>query len=427
MHESFLHYVWQMQYFRKDYLSTTSGEAIEILWPGQINSDAGPDFSGARIKIGTMNWVGSVEIHTTSSAWIEHQHTNDSAYDNVILHVVWKHDLEIQRRDSTLIPTLELRNRVNETLIRTYRQLITSSLAIPCQDSFPRVKEIKKFSMLDRALLQRLERKAVEVVALYEQNGSNWEETLYQLLARNFGFKVNADPFMQLARLLPLKIIQKQAGSLEQVESLLFGQAGFLDSKIRDPYFGLLQREHRILSQKYELKDRRMSPAQWKFLRLRPANFPTLRLAQLSAILYHRKNLFSEIVESGPGHSLQQIFEAVPSTYWQTHYRFARRSTANLHRLGIDGINNILINTVVPVWVGYGKQSDQPMLVDRAVDLLQQLPAEENKITRLWSNLGWQVRSAFDSQALLELHSHFCLPRKCLNCVIGTHLMNPTA
>lgn len=424
MNESFIHYLWQMQYFRKEKLTTTSGESIDIRWPGQLNADAGPDFTGARIGIGGINWVGNVEIHVHSSNWVTHGHDADPAYDNVILHVVWKYDKDIVRKDATLIPTLELAGRVDEKLIYTWRQLVTSALAVPCKRSFPQVEEVRKRSMLDRSLFQRLERKGREVLSLLAINKHDWEETNYQWLARNFGFHVNAEPFFQLARHLPLAVIRKQASHLEDVEALLLGQAGFLDGNFKDPYFQERKRDHRLLIHKYELASVKMNQSQWKFLRMRPANFPTLRLAQFGALIYHRQHLFSDLVELPP-EALPPFLDIEPSSYWTTHYRFARRSPARAHRLGTDSICNLIINAVVPVLVGYARITDQQKLLDKAVAILEQLPPEENRITRLWTDLGLSLRSAFDSQGAIEWYNNSCRPHACLTCVIGSSLVNP--
>src|SRR5436190_4111387 len=275
MQESFLHYLWQMQYFNKKDLATTDGESIEVFSQGILNTNSGPDFSNARLKIGAIAWVGSVEIHLNASGWFEHHHDTDRSYDNVILHVVWQNDKSITRHDLTPMPTLELRGRVDESLIRSYRQLISSSFAIPCQRSLPQVNAITRLSMIDKVMMARLERKAIEVLKLYEQNDNSWDETFYQLLSRNFGFKVNGDPFFQLSKLLPLKLLLKQGDKLEHLEALLLGQAGFLDATKGDEHFITLRREHKVLAQKFSIHDKRISKAQWRFLRLRPANFPT--------------------------------------------------------------------------------------------------------------------------------------------------------
>ena len=427
MQESFLHYLWQMQYFNKRELLTTAGETIEIFSLGVLNTDAGPDFANARIKIGQIAWVGSVEIHLLSSGWLDHHHDEDRSYDNVVLHVVWRHDKVITRNDKTPLPTLELKGRVDATLINTYRRLINSSFSIPCQRSLPGVDHLTKLSMLEKVLMQRLERKAEEVQTIYKQNRNNWEETFYQLLARNFGFKINAEPFFQLARLLPLKLLLKQADKQDQIEAMLFGQAGFLDASKGDDYYLKLRREHRLLAQKYSLQQKKMSKAQWRFLRLRPANFPSLRLAQLGSILHHHQNIFSAVRECENVTSLLQLFTVPPSYYWLNHYQFTKKSKNEEHALGKPSIENIIINTVVPVWVAYGKLSDEQSYIDRAVQVLQQLPAEENKITRAWKNVGMTTQTSFDSQALIELYNSFCQQKSCLNCAIGASLMRPSS
>ena len=426
MHESFLHYIWQMQYFDKKELQTIDKEEIGIFSAGTHNTNAGPDFTNARIKIGSIDWVGSVEIHTQSSEWINHRHGLDKAYDNVILHLVWQHDKVILRSDKTALPTLELRGRVDESLIHTYRKLVDSSFSIPCARSLAAVDDLIKLSMMEKALMERLERKAEEVKVLYRQNENSWEETFYQLLARTFGFKINAEPFFQLARSLPLKILLKQGDKQEQIEALLFGQAGFLEAPKGDEYYLKLRREHQLLSQKYSLQQLKMSKSQWRFLRLRPGNFPSLRLAQLGAIIHHRRNLFSTILQCVDLKSLVDLFTVMPSEYWLSHYQFTKRSRSQWHTLGQATIESMIINAVVPVWVAYGKMRDEQRFIDQAVTILQQLPAEENKITRTWKDAGITTHSSFDSQALTELFNNFCQKKNCLNCNIGACLVRPT-
>ncbi|NOT74302.1 MAG: DUF2851 family protein [Cyclobacteriaceae bacterium] len=425
MHESFLSYLWQLQYFDKRDLKTTDHEKIEIYHPGFINTNAGPDFSNSRIKIGSMDWVGSVEIHTVSSEWFAHHHDTDRAYDNVILHLVWQHDKEIVRTDNTILPTLELKGRVDESLIKTYRQLVSSSFSIPCQRSIMNVEGLTRLSMIEKAMLERLERKAIEITAIYSQNGNSWEETFYQLLARNFGFKINSEPFFQLAKLLPLKIIQKQADKKEQVEALLFGQAGFLEPTKGDEYFLKLRREHILLTQKYSLLQNKMSKAQWRFLRLRPANFPSLRLAQFASILHSRQNIFSAILGLEDIKSIANLFSVTVSDYWLHHYQFSKQSKSDVHELGKSSIENIIINTIVPVWVAYGRMTHEQRWIDLSVHILQQLPAEENNITRAWKGVGMDANNSFDSQGLIELYNNFCQQKNCLNCTIGASLMRP--
>ena len=289
MSESFIHYLWQFQYFSKHNLLTTQGEEIVVFHPGFKNTHAGPDFYQSRIKIGDLEWIGSVEIHIHSSSWEAHNHNVDEAYENVVLHVVWSDDKPVKRMDGSLIPTLELKSRVDDVLQLAYKKLVNSPEEIPCATSFGNVSEITKLSMLDRALSERLETKAEAVNQLLLQNNNDWEETVYQVLAKNFGFHVNADPFLQLAQNLPYKIIMKHSDKLIQIEALLFGHAGFLEEAREDEYTSTLKREYDLLSRKYSLGSGRLNKAQWKFLRLRPANFPTIRLAQFANLLFvHR-------------------------------------------------------------------------------------------------------------------------------------------
>ena len=425
MHESFLHYLWQMQYFDKSNLLTTAGESVQIFNQGNANTNAGPDFSNARVRIGPIDWIGSVEVHVNSSMWFEHHHEVDSAYDNVILHLVWKHDKDVIRTDGTILPTLEVRDRVEESLLRRYRQLAGSAFSIPCKRSLPEVNEVVRLSMLDKALLQRLQRKASDVMHLYQQNENDWEETWYQLLARDFGFKINADPFFRLAKLLPNKILRRHADKPEQIEALLFGQSGFLDRTKGDSYYLMLRREHKMLAHKYGIVENKMSRSQWKFLRLRPANFPSLRIAQFAALIYSSNCSFSKITSARILADLKSVLTVMPSAYWRDHYQFGKKSTAACHEIGESSVESIIINSVAPLLVAYGRHHDRQDFIDRAMQILQQVPPEGNRITRTWQDIGLVAGSAFDSQALIELYNNFCQQNNCLNCNIGAALIRP--
>jgi len=424
MNESFLHYLWQFQYFDKNELLTSQGEPISILKIGHLNSNAGPDFSDAKIKIDGIEWAGTVEIHIKSSDWYAHHHQMDNAYENVVLHVVWENDKPICRQDKTLIPTLELKKRVDVSLLKEYKKLINSPHFIACEKSFARVDDLVKLSMFDKALMQRLENKASHVYEILKLNNGDWDETCYQLLAKNFGFKVNADPFYQLAKSLPYKIIQKQ-NSLLQVEALLFGQAGMLETKTKEEYITSIFQEYKLLAQKYSLLESRLKPSQWRFLRLRPANFPTVRIAQFASLLYSSKNIFSQLISANSFSSIQKLLSVDQSAYWNIHYRFGKKAKDSVPNIGESSIQNIIINTVAPLLVAYGKYKDDQLFIDRAIELLQQLPAEQNKITRTWSELGLKVKTSFDSQALIELYNNFCQKRQCLNCSVGISLLKP--
>jgi hypothetical protein len=426
MNESFLHYIWQFQYFNKVDLAASNGEKITVLKPGYHNTNAGPDFLQSKIKIESIEWIGHVELHIKSSEWYNHKHGLDGAYENVILHVVWENDKPVYRKDNTLLPTLELKGRVDTSLIQSYRKLVDSSFEIACEKNFNSIDPIIHLSMLDKALMQRLESKSKFVSMLLEENRGDWEETCYQWLSKAFGFKTNSDAFFDLSKSLPFKIIQKQK-SLQQKEALMFGVAGMLSTKTKNEYITALYNEYQFLQKKYKLEDAELNPAQWKFLRLRPANFPTVRIAQLVSILHEQKNIFSRLTETENVDELVAIFSTSQSTYWQEHYRFGKPAKGKVPSLGISSIENLIINAVAPLLVAYGKEKDETIYVDRAVGLLQQLPGERNKITRLWDHLGLKIKTAFDSQAGIELYNNFCKKRQCLNCSIGVALLKPNA
>jgi len=422
MQEGFIQHIWGLQYFDKTELKTTDGQCVQVFEPGSLNTDAGPDFSNARLRVGEIQWVGNVEIHLQSSNWYEHRHDSDKSYDNVILHVVWNDDRPVVRRDGTRLPTIALRGRVQEELIRNYRQLIGSSLSIPCEKNFPLVEEIRKHDMVAKALACRLERKAEEVNHFLHSNGNNWEETTYQLVARAFGFKINQEPFLRLARALPLRILQKH-DSILTIEALLFGAAGFLEAKRGDEYFLTLQREYRLLAHKYSLEN--LDRSQWLFLRLRPPNFPTVRLAQFAALMHHRRKLFSKLLEAGSISQLTALLEAPVSEYWTTHYVLSKSSTQHSSLLGKSSCEVILLNTVIPLLAAYSRWSDEPAYMDRALAWLEELPAEENTIVRKWSDLGYRPRNSFESQGQIELFNTFCQRKRCLRCTIGAAIVRP--
>ncbi len=422
MQEAFLHFLWKFQYFDSAKLKTADGRAVQVLKPGIWNTNAGPDFTQARVLVDGLEWAGNVEMHLRSSDWQQHRHQQNAAYDNVILHVVWEHNQPIYHNDGTEIPVVMLQPHTDQNLITRYEFLVKNLAPIPCNSQFKSVKEVYKRQALDKALMHRVRQKAVLAKELYQSNQQNWEETAYQLLARNFGFKINSDPMQALAQSLPLKIVQKHADSLLQVEALLFGQAGLLPSQSDDAYVQSLQREYQFLKHKYNLETS-VTASQWKFLRLRPANFPTLRIAQLAALLHQRKALFSSFMALDQPQQIIGLIQAKPSAYWQEHYHFGKSSKA-VGNLGKDSQHNILINSVVPLLVAYADICNERHYIERAVMLLEELPSEDNKITRLWQDsMNLDIENAFDSQACLELYTYYCSERRCLYCPVGVALL----
>ncbi|MGA0555633.1 DUF2851 family protein [Larkinella sp. VNQ87] len=422
--EDFLYFIWQFQYFRADGLRTAEGETLRVIHPGYRNPDAGPDFTQARLFVGDVEWVGTVEAHVRATDWLLHRHQYDRAYDNVILHIVWSNEPAVLRRsDGSVIPTLCLSERVDLALLHRYETLLAESGAIPCAGRLGDVEPMRRMAMFDKVLLQRLERKATAVLTLLQQTGQDWEETTYQHLAMAFGFQVNAEPFGQLSRQVPLKILQKHRDSLFQLEALLFGTAGLLGHDEPDAYEAELQREYRFLAAKYQLNDTQLPPHVWKWSKLRPANFPTVRLAQFAKLLTHRESLLSMFLATDVSEHWLRFFQVTPSVYWQTHYRFGKASPKTVPILGATAAENLLINAVLPLLVAYSQYKDLPEYRERAISLLEQLPAENNRITRLWQQVAVPVRSAFDSQAAIELYKNYCLKKRCLSCQIGVNLL----
>lgn len=431
--EELIYFIWQFQYVANQTLITTDGEVVEVVHPGFRNGNAGPDFLNARLRIAGVEWAGTVEAHVRTSDWLAHRHQGDKAYDNVILHIVWQHDRSadcpVPRPDGTTLPTLELASLTSDILLHRYGVLTTGNDAIPCAGQFRMVKPLRQTAMLDKALLERLERKAADIQVLYEAAGQDWEETAYRLLAIHLGSKVNADPMEQLTRMMPLRILHKHRNNLTQLEALLFGTAGLLhaidanaDEK-PDEYLTVLRREFQFLAAKYALTDSQLPAHVWKWGKLRPAGFPTMRLAQLARLIHDHGSLFSLLIGTPDAPSLLTLLQIMPSTYWQTHYRFGKVGAKVSSSLGEATATSLLINVATPLLAAYAKRKDQPDLLDRAISLLEQLPAEDNRITRLWDGIGLSVKTAFDSQASIELYNNFCTPKRCLNCQIGVALV----
>lgn len=420
MKEEFLHFVWMYELFNKSDLRSTSGEDIEIVYPGQHNSDSGPDFINAKVKIDGTLWVGNVEIHICSSDWEKHGHNKDKAYDNVILHTVFKDDRVVTRSNGDPIPAMELTFR--DKLYKNYETLLLNRQWIPCHDQIFKVDPFFIKQWLYKLLVERLENKTGDLQQILLKNNQSWEESFYQALAGSFGFKKNSEPFRLLARLLPLKYLGKHKDNLLQIEAMLFGQAGFLQTAFPvDEYQAKLKKEYEFLQKKFSLKP--FGEHLWKFMRLRPSNFPTIRIAQFSMLIHHSSHLFSKIIRTKEAGIIKDFFRICASEYWDEHYRFGKKSTKKEKRIGEAGINNILINTVVPFVFLYGKSRAIPDLSERAIDILDSLPPEDNSIIRKWKKLNLKAGNASDSQALLQLKNVYCNKKKCINCQIGNRLI----
>ena len=421
--EDFLHYVWKFRLFDRADLLTTNGENIEIYSAGIHNTDSGPDFQNARLKIGDTMWAGNVELHLSSSDWQKHNHTTDSAYDNVILHVVYRDDEPVIMNDGRSIATLELQNRVPAELYSRYHNLVFGNQTIiPCEANIGKIDDFTLRTWFTRVLIERLEKKSAAVVAALQLNRGDWEETFYQFLAANFGFKTNALPFELLAKSLPQNILAKHKNNPMQIEALIFGQAGFLTDDFTDAYPQALKKEYNFLRKKYSLTP--IEQHLWKFMRMRPQNFPTIRLAQFAALVVNSNHLFSKVMDTREIKGLQHLFTDIRvNPYWEEHYRFDKESKPSAKNLGPDSINIIILNTLVLFLFSYGKHNQLQHFMDRSLKLLESLPGEHNKIIADFNSLGVKTNSAFESQALLELKSYYCNYKKCLQCSVGNKIL----
>jgi hypothetical protein len=421
--EDFLHYVWKFRLFERENLQTTAGENIEIFSAGLQNSDSGPDFHNARLRIGDTTWAGNVELHLNSSDWHKHGHTTDNAYSSVILHVVYRDDQPIVLPDGRRLPTLELHDRVSPDLYNRYHHLVYGPQQfIPCEGSIRFVDDMALRNWLTRVLVERLEKRSASVFAVLDKNRCDWEETFYQFLAAQFGFKTNALPFELMAKSLPQLTLAKHKNNPLQIEALIFGQAGFLEEEFTDDYPKSLKEEYLFLRKKYNLNP--IEKHLWKFMRLRPQNFPTIRLAQFAALVIRSNHLFSKVLDIKDPAALRKLFTDLDvNPYWESHYRFDVTSKPVSKSLGQSSIDILLLNTFVLFLFSYGKHNQQEYFINRSLKLLEKLPAEQNKIVTNFDLLGIKVNTAFDSQALLELKNNYCDHKKCLQCGVGNKIL----
>ncbi|QJD94510.1 DUF2851 family protein [Mucilaginibacter robiniae] len=424
--ENFLHYIWKFKLFNHDSLQTTSGEELQILSAGLHNHDSGPDFHNARIRIGETTWAGNVEIHVSSSDWRKHKHQDDAAYHNVILHVVYHDDEPLHQPSGQKVATLILKNRISGDLYARYHQLVYGNQqVIPCEGSIKNIKSITLHNWLTRVLVERLQKKSLAIIQALQYNRGNWEETFYQQLAISFGFKVNALPFELLAKALPQNLLGKHKNSSLQIEALIFGQAGFLADEFTDTYPNILKAEYLFLQKKYGLVP--IEKHLWKFMRLRPQNFPTIRLAQFAALIMQSNHLLSKVLETDDVTALRKLFTVTHvNEYWENHYRFDKEAKPSPKNMGQASVNLLLLNTLAVFLFSYGHHQQLQPYVNRSLQLLENLPVEQNHIINDFEDLGIKINSAFESQALLELRNSYCNFKKCLQCGVGNQILNIT-
>jgi hypothetical protein len=418
MQENFLHYLWRNRRFNFSNLRTTKGETLDILDFGEYNTNAGPDFLNATIRLGDMTWAGNVEMHVKSSDWLLHGHQYDEGYKNVILHVVYEEDTVVT---SPEMPCLVLKNLIPEGIHKKYWALLHTETWIPCQHQFFTVSGLTKTMWLERLLVERLEKKTEAIAIALERNKNDWEETFYQFVTRNFGVSVNTEPMEWLARSLPHVTLAKHKNNLFQLESLIFGQSGLLEKEYKDEYPNILKKEHAFLSHKHKLKP--INGTAWKFSRMRPASFPTIRLAQLADLVHQSTHLFSKILDVETITDLEKLFTVKTSPYWSNHYVFDTPSVTTKKTMGRDTIDLIIINTIVPFLFYYGKIRQEDQYKDRAFQFLEALKAENNAIVEGWQNLGEIPKTAFQTQALIQLKKEYCDKKRCLECAVGNAIL----
>ena len=419
--EDLLHYVWKYRLYDTENLKTIEGIPFEIIDPGAHNTHAGPDFFNAKIKMSDKLWVGNIEIHTNSSDWYKHRHEQNKAYNSVILHIVECIDeLEIRDQSGRSIPQWIM--KVPGSIRKNYLYLLQNDSSVPCLGLIHTIPEIYIRDWMNALLYERLERKVRNLQDLLEQFQSDWNEVFYIVLARNFGFGINNDAFERLAKSLPLKIILKHRDSALQIEALFLGQAGLLDDNDDgSDYFLKLQIEYLFLKKKYQLQS--LESHLFKNLRIRPNNFPHIKLIQLAHIIRQEQGLFSRIIEENEVNKLRAFFNVNPDEYWKYHSYFGKAFRKKERKLGFQTINILLINCLIPFLFGYGKQKDSEVYTERAFSLLETLKAEENFITNLFLRSGLQIKNAADSQALIQLKREYCEKKKCIFCRIGHKLL----
>ena len=420
MKEDFLHHVWQFKKFDIANLKTTKGELIQILNSGQYLQLAGPDFFNAQLIIGNQKWAGNVEIHLKSSDWYVHNHEKDSNYDSVILHVVWEYDMPIFRKDNSEIPTLELKEYVALSDLHKYQSLVSHKSWIYCENEIQNVDEFIFKNWQERLFFERLERKSQLIFELAEDSNQDWESVLFCLLAKNFGLNTNGEMFYKVAKSIPFSVVRKESYSLESLESLLLGQANLLSRDFQDNYAKELQKSYAYLIQKYQLHEKVAGSVE--FFKHRPDNFPTIRLVQLANLYFHRKNLFSLVMNCVSVNELYQIFNVGVSKYWETHYNLDKESSKKMKKLSKSFVDLLVVNTIIPLQFAYAR-SRQKEITQDLIDLANSIPSEKNVIIDKFKTFGIASENVYESQALIQLKRNYCDLKKCLDCAVGHSIL----
>lgn len=423
MKEKLLQFIWQFQYFNKNELATVEGDPIQILHPGSPNNNQGPDFKEAKVRINDTLWAGNIELHINASDWDLHKHTSDDNYKNIILHVVWKYDKEIKDKGGSVLHTLELHDRISQMLLSRYAQLMNSAGFIACEKQIATVKDITLMAWKQRLLVERLQKRSLLLLDYLKENNNHWEETFWWAIAKNFGIRLNSEAFEMIARSVNINILAKHKSQLQQIEALIFGQAGLLSNSFKEDYPLLLQKEFAFLQKKHKLKQLSL---QLFYHRMRPANFPTIRLAQLSMLIHQSLHLFSKVLDEEDIRKVRELLNVTAGDYWHYHYTLDEPSAFKKKNLGAQMVNNILINTIIPLVFTYGIYRNEEKYKEKAIKWLEEIEQENNVITRGFQSLGLANKTSFDSQSFIQLKNEYCNKRRCLDCAIGNALIKST-
>ena len=423
--EQLLHYTWKHKLYPLKELTTNDGQRVEIVDPGLHNRNAGPDFFNAKIRIGSTMWVGNVEIHDKSSDWYQHGHDKDSRYDNVVLHVAAELDTEVMKSNGEYVPQLQL--SVPDDVLTHYDELQKTDEYPPCYKVIPHLSALIIHSWMAALQTERLEQKTEAIRKRAELCNGSWEDAYFVTLARNYGFGINGEVFEQWAYNIPLNAVAHHRDDLFQIEAIFMGQAGLLEldsipeyyqkDALNDGYFAKLRNEYQYLAHKFSMKP--IGFKLWRFLRLRPQNFPHIRISQLANLYYQQKAGLSQLMECETLDELKNVLKSQVTPYWETHYTFGSTSPKNEKHLSYGSINLLMINTAIPMLFAYGRHTSKEVLCDKAFDFLEQLKAENNHIIRMWQQVGLPVKTAGDSQALIQLKKEYCDKKECLRCRFG--------
>lgn len=420
INEDILQFIWRTGYFRQSSLKTTCGKDLRILSPGMQNINAGPDFFNSKIKIGNTLWAGNVEIHRFSSDWEKHEHHLDGAYNNVILHVVTSEDSATFTSRGRKVETLLL--AIPDSVLPLYKAFQTNESWLPCHRHIPSVSNVQIKSWLTLLQAERLNRKCKHISVLRTNNKQDWEKTLITVLAAAMGMPLNTLPFELTIKGIPGDILFQNRDSLRALEAILFGQAGFLNkAQLNGPYDQDLYRRYSL--ERNKILTQPIEKHMWKFLRLRPASFPTLRISQFASLLHSRLPLLESILNIRSTSEAEQLLRMESSTYWDTHYLFGRSSPESKKAMGQHSIQTIIINGLVPFLFSFGHTMNHLPAISLGNQLLQNTEPESNQIIKNWAIFGIVPGGAFESQALIHLHKEYCRKKRCLDCLLGAEFI----